>query len=53
MAQRLDTNADFIMALSAHESGWLGTHSQQLYNLFGVTHGAPTTTPGIRIMIRT
>jgi flagellum-specific peptidoglycan hydrolase FlgJ len=39
MARRLDTDPDFIMALSAHESGWLGSHAKEIHNLFGVTQG--------------
>jgi hypothetical protein len=39
MAQTLNTNADFLMALSSMESGWLDPHNQGLHNLFGVTHG--------------
>jgi hypothetical protein len=37
MAKRLDTNADFLMALSSIECGWLDDHNQGLHNLFGVT----------------
>ncbi len=38
MAQTANTNVDFLMALSALESGWNGPHSQELHNLFGVTN---------------
>jgi hypothetical protein len=38
MAQGLNTNADFIMSVSAWESGWPGTHAQQIGNLFGLTN---------------
>ncbi len=37
MAKTLNTNADFPMALSSIESGWLDPHNQGLHNLFGVT----------------
>jgi hypothetical protein len=37
MAKTLNTNADFLMALSSMESGWLDPHNQGLHNLFGVT----------------
>jgi len=39
MATTLNTNPDFLMALSSMESGWLDPHNQGLHNLFGVTHG--------------
>jgi len=39
MATTLETNADFLMALSSMESGWLDAHNQGVHNLFGVTHG--------------
>jgi RHS repeat-associated protein len=38
MASDLNTNADYIMAVSSWESGWLGTHAQELHNLFGLTN---------------
>ncbi len=38
MAKRLDTNAEFLMALSSWESGWMDAHNRALHNLFGVTH---------------
>ncbi len=38
MATDLNTEADFIMALSSHESGWLNHHNASLHNLFGLTH---------------
>ncbi len=42
MASSLNTNADYIMAVSSWESGWLGTHAQELHNLFGLTNaGGP------------
>jgi flagellum-specific peptidoglycan hydrolase FlgJ len=37
MAEELDTDPDFLMALSAHESGWLEPHNAKLKNLFGIT----------------
>ena len=37
MAKQLQTDADFLMALSSMESGWLDPHNQKLHNLFGVT----------------
>ena len=37
MAKNLDTDVDFLMALSSMESGWLDDHNQGLHNLFGVT----------------
>ncbi|NJO14519.1 MAG: glucosaminidase domain-containing protein [Thioploca sp.] len=37
IARQLQTNADFLMALSSMESGWLDPHNQVLHNLFGVT----------------
>ena len=37
MAKSLKTNADFIMSVSSWESGWLGTHAQEIQNLFGLT----------------
>jgi hypothetical protein len=37
MAKTLETDADFLMALSSMESGWLDAHNQGLHNLFGVT----------------
>ncbi|HQI21437.1 MAG TPA: hypothetical protein PLW55_18930, partial [Leptospiraceae bacterium] len=37
MAKQLQTDADFLMALSSMESGWLDPHNQKLCNLFGVT----------------
>ena len=37
MAKQLETDADFLMALSSMESGWLDPHNQRLHNLFGVT----------------
>ncbi|HVC60011.1 MAG TPA: glucosaminidase domain-containing protein [Acetobacteraceae bacterium] len=41
MAKRLDTDAEFLMALSSWESGWGDAHNRALHNLFGVTnHGA-------------
>ncbi len=39
MAATLKKNADFLMALSSMESGWLDPHNQGLHNLFGVTQG--------------
>jgi len=42
MAKALGTDADFIMAVSSWESGWLGTHAQEIQNLFGLTeNGGP------------
>jgi hypothetical protein len=42
MAKTLNTDANFLMALSALESGWNGQHSQDLHNLFGITNaGGP------------
>lgn len=38
MAKELQTDPDFIMALSSMESGWLDPHNQSLHNLFGVTN---------------
>lgn len=38
IAKTSQTDPNFIMALSAQESGWNGKHSQQLHNLFGLTH---------------
>jgi RHS repeat-associated protein len=38
IAKTAQTDPNFIMALSAQESGWNGAHSQQLNNLFGLTH---------------
>ena len=37
MADSLETNVDFLLALSSMESGWLDPHNQSLHNLFGVT----------------
>jgi RHS repeat-associated protein len=37
MAKTANTDADFIAALSAYESGWLGPHAQDLNNPFGLT----------------
>lgn len=37
MANTLNTNADFLMALSSMERGWLDPHNKGLHNLFGVT----------------
>lgn len=37
MAKDLTTDADFLMALSSHESGWLDKHNEGLHNLFGLT----------------
>ena len=42
LASDLGTDANYILALSAYESGWLGTHAQGLHNLFGLTNaGGP------------
>jgi hypothetical protein len=38
MASKLNTDTDFLMALSSFESGWLNDHNANLHNLFGVTH---------------
>lgn len=38
IGKRVDTDPDFLMALSALESGWLSAHSQKLHNPFGTTH---------------
>jgi hypothetical protein len=43
MAKALNTNPDFLMALSSIENGWLDSHNQGLHNLFGVRHGAEIT----------
>ena len=40
IGKRMNTNPDFLMALSALESGWLGAHSRNLHNLFGTTRHA-------------
>jgi hypothetical protein len=37
IADQARTDVNYIMALSAHESGWNGPHSQELHNLFGTT----------------
>ena len=37
MGKAADTDPDFIAALSAYESGWLGQHAQGLHNPFGLT----------------
>jgi RHS repeat-associated protein len=39
LASSLSTDANYILALSAYESGWLGQHAQDLHNLFGLTRG--------------
>jgi hypothetical protein len=39
MAQRLHVNENWILALSAHESGYLEAHNYGLNNPFGLTHG--------------
>jgi PPE-repeat protein len=49
MASTLETNADFLMALSSMESGWLDAHNQGLHNLFGVTHGGGNNLSSIHI----
>jgi hypothetical protein len=42
MAAKLQIDADFLLALSSKESGWLEPHNQKLRNLFGVTNaGGP------------
>lgn len=38
LASSWSTNANFILALSAYESGWLGAHSQALQNPYGLTN---------------
>jgi hypothetical protein len=38
MGNTLDTDANFLMALSSLESGWLDSHNRGLHNLFGVTN---------------
>lgn len=40
MAEQLATNADFLIGLSAYETGWLGPLSQQQHNLFGISDTA-------------
>ncbi len=37
MAATAGTNPDFVAALSALESSWLGPHAQELHNPFGLT----------------
>jgi RHS repeat-associated protein len=40
LAKKLNVSVDYLLALSAHESGWCGEHCQELHNLFGQTaHG--------------
>jgi hypothetical protein len=38
IAKKANTDVNFIMAISAQESGWNGPHSQELHNLVGTTH---------------
>lgn len=38
MANSIGVNVNYIMALSAYESGWDGPHAQDLNNLFGLTN---------------
>jgi flagellum-specific peptidoglycan hydrolase FlgJ len=37
VASKLKTSAEFVMAHSSWESGWLGQHAKDLHNLFGLT----------------
>jgi RHS repeat-associated protein len=37
VASSLKTSAEFVMAHSSWESGWLGQHAKDLHNLFGLT----------------
>jgi len=39
MAERLNINEDYLLALCAHEHGWEDQHNDRLHNLFGVTKG--------------
>jgi RHS repeat-associated protein len=39
LAEKWKTDLNFILALSAYESGWLGQHAQDLHNPFGLTKG--------------
>src|SRR5436853_4758109 len=39
VANKLNTNPEFVMAHSSWESGWLGPHAKELHNIFGLTHG--------------
>ena len=38
LASTWSTDPHYILALSAYESGWLGTHAQSIHNLFGLTN---------------
>ena len=38
VATKAKTSVDFVMAISAEESGWNAQHSQDFHNLFGITH---------------
>ena len=38
MAKELKTDENFILGLSAYESGWLNQHNRDLHNPFGITN---------------
>ena len=38
MGTTLNSSPDFIMSVSSVETGWLGSHAQEIQNLFGLTN---------------
>jgi hypothetical protein len=45
ISQKYDFNEDSLLALSAHESGWLNDHNSTLNNPFGVTFAGGNNQP--------
>ena len=39
VAKRYNFDPNFLLSISAHESGWLGKHGRELNNAFGLTAG--------------